>query len=126
MCERRAERLLTVTTGSRGERFAAATPATVVRRPPHSTVISGDVAGEVSRLKAGVSGDILVAGSGNLEKTLAEHDLVDEYRLMVFPIVLGTGKRLFADGVASTDLRLVDCKPVGADGVVILTYEPKR
>ena len=92
----------------------------------NSTVISGDVAGEVSRLKAGASGDILVAGSGNLVKTLAEHDLVDEYRLMVFPIVLGTGKRLFADGAASTELRLVDCKPVGADGVVTLTYEPKR
>jgi dihydrofolate reductase len=92
----------------------------------NSTVISADVAGEVSRLTAGVSGDILVAGSGNLVTTLAAHDLVDEYRLMVFPILLGTGKRLFGDGVPSTDLRLVDCKPVGADGVVILTYEPKR
>jgi dihydrofolate reductase len=92
----------------------------------NSTVISADVAGEVSKLKAGVSGDILVAGSGNLVTTLAAHDLVDEYRLMVFPIVLGTGKRLFGDGVPSTDLRLVDCKPIGPDGIVILTYEPKR
>jgi dihydrofolate reductase len=92
----------------------------------NSTVISADVVGEVSKLKAAVSGDILVAGSGNLVTTLAAHDLVDEYRLMVFPILLGTGKRLFGDGVPSTDLRLVECKPVGADGVVILTYEPKR
>ena len=92
----------------------------------NSTVISADVAGEVSKLKEGLAGDILVAGSGNLVTTLAEHDLVDEYRLMVFPIILGTGKRLFADGVARTELRLVDCKPVGPDGVVILTYAPAR
>jgi dihydrofolate reductase len=92
----------------------------------NSTVISADVAGAVTKLKQQVAGDILVAGSGNLVRTLAEHDLVDEYRLMTFPIVLGTGKRLFTDGFNATDMRLVECKPVGPDGVVILTYEPAR
>jgi dihydrofolate reductase len=92
----------------------------------NSTVISGDVPGEVSKLKERVAGDILIAGSGHLVRSLADHDLVDEYRLMVFPIVLGTGKRLFTDGSTRTELRLVDSRPVGPDGVVILTYEPAR
>ena len=92
----------------------------------NSTVISADVAGEVSKLKEGLAGDILVAGSGNLVTTLAEHDLVDEYRLMVFPIVLGTGKRLFSEGGKQTDLRLIDSRPVGPDGVIILTYQPRN
>jgi dihydrofolate reductase len=92
----------------------------------NSTVIRSDVAGEVKRVKEQVAGDILVAGSGNLIKTLGEHDLVDEYRLMVFPIVLGTGKRLFGEGFPRTDLKLVSSTPVGPDGVLILTYEPAR
>ncbi len=92
----------------------------------NSTVISGDVAGEVTKLKERTQGDVLVAGSANLVRTLAEHDLVDEYRLMVFPIVLGAGKRLFAEGSPRTELRLVDTRPVGADGVVIVTYQPLR
>jgi dihydrofolate reductase len=92
----------------------------------NSTVIRSDVAGEVSKLKQQVAGDILIAGSGNLIRTLGEHDLVDEYRLMVFPIVLGTGKRLFGEGFPRTELKLVSCTPVGPDGVVILTYEPAR
>jgi dihydrofolate reductase len=92
----------------------------------NSTVISTDVAGQVARLKAQVAGDIIVAGSARLVRSLAEHQLVDEYRLMVFPIVLGSGKRLFGDGTTQTLLRLVDAKPVGPDGVVILTYQPAR
>jgi dihydrofolate reductase len=92
----------------------------------NSTVISSDIDGEVTKLKKQATGDILVAGSGNLVRTLGEHDLVDEYRLMTFPIVLGAGKRLFNDGFPRTDLRLVECKPVGPDGVVILTYTPHR
>jgi dihydrofolate reductase len=92
----------------------------------NSTVIRDDVADEVSGLKQRLGGDILVAGSRKLIQTLMEHDLVDEYRLMVFPIVLGSGKRLFEQGSKTTTLRLVETKPVGPDGVVILTYEPAR
>jgi dihydrofolate reductase len=92
----------------------------------NSTVLAGDVAHEVSRLKEQPGGDILVNGSAQLVHALMEHDLVDEYRLMVFPVVLGAGKRLFADGADITALRLVEAKPVGSDGVVILTYRPAR
>jgi dihydrofolate reductase len=90
----------------------------------HTTVIREDVAGEVAKLKEQEGGDILVNGSGQLVKTLMEHDLVDEYRLMVFPLVLGSGKRAFADGIGATTLRLAEAKPVGPDGVVILIYRP--
>jgi dihydrofolate reductase len=92
----------------------------------NSTVISADVAAAVTNLKQQLAGDILVAGSANLVRSLAEHDLVDEYRLMVFPTVLGSGKRLFAEDFPKTDFRLVECRPVGPDGVVILTYQPAR
>jgi dihydrofolate reductase len=92
----------------------------------NSTLIKGDVAGEVSRLKQQPGGDILVNGSAQLAATLMEHDLVDEYRLMVFPVVLGSGKRLFGDGSDTSRLRLVESKPVGSDGVLILIYEPAR
>ena len=90
----------------------------------NTTVIRGNVAEEVSRLKEQSGGDILVNGSRTLVDTLMEHDLVDEYRLMVFPVVLGSGKRLFGECGETTPLRLVDTKPVGPDGVVLLTYEP--
>jgi dihydrofolate reductase len=85
--------------------------------------IDGDVVEEVSRLKQEDGGDILVAGSAQLAQTLVQHDLVDELRLMVYPIVLGSGKRLFADGGAPKSLRLVESKAVG-DGVLILVYRP--
>ena len=88
----------------------------------NSTVVKGDVAEEISKLKQQPGGDILVNGSVQLVRTLMENDLVDEYRLMVFPIVLGKGKRLFADGSDSASLRLVDAKPAGE--TVILTYQP--
>jgi dihydrofolate reductase len=90
----------------------------------NSTVISGDVAGEVEKLKSSGEGDILVNGSAQLVRELMEHDLVDEYRLMVFPIVLGSGKRAFCDTGGAAALRLVESRPVGPDGVVILTYRP--
>jgi len=92
----------------------------------NSTVIRDDIPGQISRLKEEIGGDILVAGSARLVKTLAEHELVDEYRLMVFLIVLGSGKRLFGDGIDKTRLRLADSTSVGPDGVLLLTYEPVR
>jgi dihydrofolate reductase len=92
----------------------------------NSTVIRDDVPGEISRVKEEISGDLLVAGSAALVQSLAEHDLVDEYRLMLFPVVLGAGKRLFAEGTARTTLRLANATPVGHDGVIVLTYEPVR
>jgi dihydrofolate reductase len=88
----------------------------------NSTLIKGDVAEEVSKLKQQLGGDILVNGSRQLVQTLMEDDLVDEYRLMVFPVVLGAGKRLFTDGSDMSALRLVEAKP--AADVVILTYRP--
>ena len=87
----------------------------------NSTVIKGDVASEVARLKQEPGGNILVYGSGELVKTLMEYDLIDELVLMVFPVVLGTGKRLFQDGVGRTALKLVETKPAGS--VVILTLQ---
>jgi dihydrofolate reductase len=92
----------------------------------NSTVIRSDVPAQIAQLKQKVKGDILVAGSGRLVQTLADHDLVDEYRLMLFPIVLGSGKRLFGDGTPTTKLELVDTKPVGPDGILVLTYKPAR
>lgn len=90
----------------------------------NSTVISGEVGAEVSRLKQELDGDLVVHGSASLVQALTQEDLVDEYRLMVFPTVLGSGKRLFGDTDVARTLELVDAKPVGPDGVVILTYVP--
>jgi dihydrofolate reductase len=89
----------------------------------NSTVLNGNVAEEVAKLKEEQTGDIVVHGSARLVQALVEHDLVDEFRLMVFPVVLGSGKRLFGDTSDKKPLRLVDSKVVG-DGVAILTYEP--
>jgi dihydrofolate reductase len=89
----------------------------------NSTVLTGDVADEVAKLKDRHDGDIVVHGSPQLVQTLIEHDLVDEYRLMVFPVVLGSGKRLFGETTDKKSLRLVDSKVVG-DGVSILVYQP--
>jgi dihydrofolate reductase len=87
----------------------------------NSTVLEGDIVEEVSKLREGPDGDIVVHGSAQLAQTLVSHDLVDELRLMVFPVVLGTGKRLFGDPGEKKTLKLVDSKVVG-DGIVILTY----
>jgi len=89
----------------------------------NSTVIAGDVAEEVSKLKERHDGDIVVHGSVRLVQTLVDNDLVDEVRLMVFPVVLGKGKRLFGETGDRKRLRLADSKTVG-DGVAILVYEP--
>jgi dihydrofolate reductase len=92
----------------------------------NSTVIREDLPGRVAALKEQVAGDVLVAGSAQLVQGLTAHELVDEYRLMVFPIVLGSGKRLFGDGTPRITLQLLDSKPVGPDGVFVLTYGPAR
>jgi dihydrofolate reductase len=89
----------------------------------NSTVLRGDVVAEVSKLRQESSGDIVVHGSAQLVQTLIEHDLVDELRLMVFPVVLGTGKRLFGDTSDKKRMRLASSKTVG-DGVVILIFQP--
>jgi dihydrofolate reductase len=89
----------------------------------NTTVITGDVAEEVDNLKERTDGDILVAGSGTLVRTLLEADLVDELRLMVFPTVLGRGKRLFPDGTNRLKLRLTESRQVGSDGVQVHVYQ---
>jgi dihydrofolate reductase len=89
----------------------------------NSTVLKGDVVEEVSKLKRELDGNIVVHGSPQLAQALIDKDLVDALHLMVFPVVLGTGKRLFGDTSDKKALRLTDSKTVG-DGVTILTYEP--
>jgi dihydrofolate reductase len=89
----------------------------------NTTVLRGDLATEVSALKAEDGPDILVAGSGELVRGLQKHNLVDEYRLMVFPVLLGRGKRLFGDELDVASFRLAESKAVGA-GVLILIYHP--
>jgi dihydrofolate reductase len=89
----------------------------------NTTVLRGDLAEEVGRLRREVDGVILVAGSAQLVQGLLEHDLVDELRLMVFPVLLGEGKRLFGAVSDKKPLKLTNSRTVG-DGVAILTYEP--
>jgi|SRR5215208_586826 dihydrofolate reductase len=89
----------------------------------NSTLIEGDVAEVVSTLKQQPGKDILIFGSGDLVNTLMRHDLIDEYRLMIFPIIMGSGQRLFADGIDEMALELLDTETFGT-GVVVLTYRP--
>jgi dihydrofolate reductase len=89
----------------------------------NSTVLSGEVAAGVRQLSSSTQGNIVVHGSAQLVQALLEHDLIDELRLMVFPVVLGTGKRLFGATSAKKPLRLASSRVVG-DGVAILTYVP--
>ena len=91
----------------------------------NSTLIEGDVAEGVSRLKQQPGKDILVFGSGKLVNTLMRDELIDEYRLMIFPIIVGSGQRLFADGIDEMVLELVDTETFGS-GVVVLTYRSAR
>jgi dihydrofolate reductase len=89
----------------------------------NSTILRS--ADEVPKLKDEVDGDILIAGSATLVQSLIKADLVDEYRLMVFPTVLGSGKRLFGEGFDRTDVKLTDSKALDS-GILILTYERAR
>jgi dihydrofolate reductase len=91
----------------------------------NSTVLTGDVVEEVSKLKQELDGEIVVPASYQLGHTLIKHDLVDELRLVVFPVVLGTGERLFGETSERQPMRLVDIKKIG-DGLVLLTYELVR
>jgi dihydrofolate reductase len=91
----------------------------------NTTVLKGDPVEEVSKLRQRPGGDIVVHGSAQLVQTLLEHDLVDELRLMIYPVVLGTGKRLFGETSDKKRLRLTDSKTVG-DGITICIYEPAR
>jgi dihydrofolate reductase len=89
----------------------------------NTTVLKGDIVEEVSKLRQSSPGDIYVHGSCQLAQALIENDLVDELHLMVFPVVLGTGKRLFGETSDKKPLRLADSKTVG-EGVTILVYQP--
>ena len=91
----------------------------------NSTVINGDVAGEVSKLKQEISGEILVYASYQLVHTLIEHDLVDELRLVIFPVVLGSGERLFGETSKNKPVRLISANTIG-DGLAFVTYEVVR
>lgn len=89
----------------------------------NSTLLGGDVAAEVAKLKKRPGDELQVHGSGGLAQTLIEHDLIDEYRLLIFPVHLGSGTKLFRDGTTAAALRLTSATTTGA-GVVIATYQP--
>ncbi|HET9121788.1 MAG TPA: dihydrofolate reductase family protein [Solirubrobacterales bacterium] len=89
----------------------------------NSHVISANVPEEVEKVKGTYGGDIQVAGSGTLVQTLLENDLVDQWNLMVFPTILGSGKRLFQDGSDRRNLKLIEDRGVGPDGVTVQIYE---
>ncbi len=99
--------------------------STTLKNPEwqNTTVISGNVVDEISKLKDETEGVILVAGSGTLVRALLGANLVDELRLMVFPTVLGRGKRLFPDGIDRLKLKLAESKTVGTDGVQVHIYQ---
>src|SRR5213082_2195710 len=88
----------------------------------NSTVLKGDVVNEVAKLKQEIDGDIIVPGSFQLLRTLIEHDLVDELRLKIFPVVLGAGERLFGETSGKNAMRLVAVRTLDGD-TVFLTYE---
>ena len=89
----------------------------------NSSLLSGEIAAEVAKLKELPGDELQVHGSGELAQTLIEHDLIDEYRLLYFPVHLGSGKKLFRDGARAAALRLVSTSATGA-GVIIASYAP--
>jgi dihydrofolate reductase len=92
----------------------------------NTTVLKGDAAEEAAKLKEQIDGILQVPGSQRLVQELLEKDLVDELHLMVFPVVLGTGRRVFGEMSEKTDWRLVEAKPVGSEGVLVLIYQRRR
>ncbi len=91
----------------------------------NSTLLSGDIVAEIRRIKEQPGGELVVYGSPSLVDLLVEHDLVDEYRLLIYPVVLGSGKHLFRDGIDSHHLGLTGTRSFSS-GVVLLTYQPQR
>jgi dihydrofolate reductase len=114
-------------TGDYGERMNSLpkyVASTTLDKPEwNASVMKGSVPETVAELKQQPGQDILVFGSGQLVHTLMQSHLIDEYRLMVYPIIFGSGKRLFAEGSERQTLRLVETKPFSS-GVVVLTYHP--
>jgi dihydrofolate reductase len=99
--------------------------STTLRDPTweNTTVISQNVVEELRKLRAETEGNILVAGSGTLAKTLLDNDLVDELRLMVFPTILGRGKRFFPEGIDRIKLKATEDRRVGPDGIRVQVFE---
>jgi dihydrofolate reductase len=91
----------------------------------NSTIINENVVEEIAKLKQQPGKDILIEGSATLVESLMQAGLVDEYRLMVHPVIVGSGKRFFKDGMGLTKLKLVDSKPISL-GVILLSYEPTK
>ncbi len=91
----------------------------------NSTVLTGNAVDEVFKLRQEMNGEVIVAGSFQLVRTLIEHDLVDEMRLKIFPVVLGAGEHLFGETSAEKPMRLVDARTL-SDGIVLVTYEVVR
>ena len=91
----------------------------------NTKVLRGDLATNVAKLRAEPGGDVLVHGSATLVQGLIEHDLVDELRLMVFPVILGSGKRLFSGSGKTAKLELTSSKAL-ASGILLLTYHPAK
>ncbi|NWL88043.1 MULTISPECIES: dihydrofolate reductase family protein [unclassified Paenibacillus] len=91
----------------------------------NTSILLGEAAEEAVKLKQQLSGDLLVVGSGDLAQTLMKHQLIDEYRLWVHPVILGDGQRLFREGNERASMRLIEVKTLKS-GVVISTYEPEK
>ena len=106
-------------------KYVASTTLTEPLAWPNSTLLNGDITDTVGALKVRPGRDLTILGSGALIQSLMRDDLIDEYMLMIHPLVLGTGRRLFADGVPFTSLRLIDSTTT-TTGVVIATYRPAQ
>jgi dihydrofolate reductase len=91
----------------------------------NTTVINGDIVAEIAKLKEQPGKDITISGSTTLIQSLARHNLIDEYSLLVHPVVLGTGKRLFEEGMDKFSLNLIEARPL-PNGVIIQRYQPAK